>query len=359
MAMFYGGIAAAAGIGLLIYRGSLYEDDSNHDDSHVPSKFYSEYMAKLADTAKGKTIVITGSTQGLGLIFAKAAAKLGASKLILLNRRTSSADVLAEIEAAGKAKIVEIICDQMEFASVRKAAAAVIKECGSGGLDVLCCNSGIMAVAEAGTVDGYDVQMQTNHLGHFLLTKLLMPSLEAAADKKGDARVITHTSGARHMGGATQKKYFEKWTMPGSLGGDGRSMIPPSGPWVRYAQTKLANLTFAFALAKKQSKVKALSACPGISITNLQKTAHKKGNGMRNFDLFVARKMSHSNKDATLPLITAAFAPEAVSGTLYVPRDGEWGPPKAAPEKGEKNAMDASQQEMLWAASEDAVGEKF
>jgi NAD(P)-dependent dehydrogenase (short-subunit alcohol dehydrogenase family) len=57
------------------------------------------------------------------------------------------------------------------------------------GLNVLCNNAGIMAFRDEPTIDGYDVQMQTNHLSHFLLTKLLMPKLEEAAEKYGEARV--------------------------------------------------------------------------------------------------------------------------------------------------------------------------
>ena len=68
--------------------------------------------------------------------------------------------------------------------------------------------------------------------------------------------------------------------------------------------------------------------------------------------------MSHSNKDATLPLLYCAFLPEAASGQLYVPRDGEWGPPKESG-AGEKKSLDAEQQSLLWSLSEAAVGEKW
>ena len=87
------------------------------------------------------------------------------------------------------------------------------------------------------TSDGYEQQMQTNHLSHFLLTSLLMPSLEAAAAAKGSARVVNHSSGAR-KGAPLAAKYLEK-TTDGTLGGDGVGARTE-----RYHQSKLANCLF-------------------------------------------------------------------------------------------------------------------
>jgi len=84
----------------------------------------------------------------------------------------------------------------MRFASV-DAAADRVRELCPGGLDVLCNNAGVMAFADTATVDGYDVQMQTNHLSHFLLTRELMPLLEMAGQATGEARVVNHSSIAR------------------------------------------------------------------------------------------------------------------------------------------------------------------
>ena len=89
-------------------------------------------------------------------------------------------------------------------------------------------NAGVMAVPDKRTADGYDVQMQTNHLSHFLLTKLVMPSLEAAANARGEARIVQHSSGARGMlpgmaeaghSGMLEAKYMEPCE-PDTLGGN-------------------------------------------------------------------------------------------------------------------------------------------
>merc|ERR1740129_511028 len=78
----------------------------------------------------------------------------------------------------------------MSFASVRKAAVELNKMLSSEGLDVLCNNAGIMGTVDKATQDGCDVQMQTNHLSHFLLTAEVWPLLEEAANHKGEARVV-------------------------------------------------------------------------------------------------------------------------------------------------------------------------
>ena len=140
-----------------------------------------------------------------------------------------------------------------------RAAAALLLNGGLGvdkmvaqeldeGIDVLCCNAGIMAIHDEATKDGYDVQMQVNHLSHFLLAKELMPLLEKAAAKRHRARIITHSSSARfspaNMSGKLAAKYFGK--NGGDLGGDGGW-----GRWMRYHQTKLANAVFAAELDRR------------------------------------------------------------------------------------------------------------
>ena len=134
----------------------------------------------------------------------------------------------------------------------------------SGGLDALVNNAGIMGVPDTRTVDGFDVQMQTNHLSHFLLSYLLMPSLELAADTRGEARIVQHSSGARRGNtktGMLKAEFFNQCD-PGTLGGDG---FPAC--FNRYHQTKLSNPVFTMALhdllGKLNSKVKSICADPG------------------------------------------------------------------------------------------------
>merc|ERR1719193_367839 len=142
----------------------------------------------------------------------------------------------------------------------------MLEELGSTGLDVLCNNAGVMACADVATVDGCDVQMQTNHLSHFLLTQQLWPLLTKAAEERGEARVVNHSSIARKG-----KPLGQRYLGPngGNLGGDSAGALFNGPRWERYHQTKLANLAFTFALRDRclaatgaSSKVKALCAHP-------------------------------------------------------------------------------------------------
>merc|ERR1719454_2525223 len=97
----------------------------------------------------------------------------------------------------------------MSFAAVKETAQKLKEELGDSGLDVLCNNAGIMATKDEATVDGCDTQMQTNHLSHFLLTAELWPLLEKAAELRGEARVVNHSSMAR-KGKPLEAQYLGK-----------------------------------------------------------------------------------------------------------------------------------------------------
>merc|ERR1712232_1488260 len=184
----------------------------------------------------------------------------------MLNRRSDRANS-AEIEikklSDDTATSVETIeCDLQDFESVKNACSSIKEK--HDAIDVLCNNAGVMALEDMATKDGYDIQMQTNHLSHFLLTKELFPLLQNAASTKGEARIVNHSSMAR-AGKPLEEKYFKKQE-GGNLGGDG-----PSGKWERYHQTKLANIVYTLALAdrlKDNTNIKAVCAAPGYSITN-------------------------------------------------------------------------------------------
>ncbi|CAE7330811.1 ENV9, partial [Symbiodinium pilosum] len=101
--------------------------------------------------------------------------------VVMLNRKSSRAEAAEEQvkkEVSNDGKVMTVECDLQDMDNV-KAAAEKIKELFSeSGVDVLCNNAGVMALADEATKDGYDVQMQTNHLSHFLLTKEIFPLLE-------------------------------------------------------------------------------------------------------------------------------------------------------------------------------------
>ena len=123
--------------------------------------------------------------------------------------------------------MTHVDCDLTDFGAVRKAAGIVAAATKGSGLDVLCNNAGVMALADRATKDGYDIQMQTNHLSHFLLTKELYPVLVKAVELRGEARIVNHSSFARNGPPGTklttENTYEYLGKNGGSLGGDSAS----------------------------------------------------------------------------------------------------------------------------------------
>ena len=145
--------------------------------------------------------------------------------------------------------------DLASLKSVRRAAEQV--NVSSSRLDILILNAGIMAVPPGKSESGHDIQLGTNHIGHFQLTKLLLPLLEKTASKPGsDVRVITVSSEAFNMSPnidtiiSTEK-------------------LTATGPWARYGASKAANILFAAELARRSPALKSVSLHPGLIKTDL------------------------------------------------------------------------------------------
>ena len=249
------------------------------------TRYYDDLVRSFPSMA-GKVVMITGCTSGMGLVLARTCAGLGAT-VVMLNRPSPRADAALQgvLDAGGDAVLVP--CDLSSFASVRAAGETLRRDFGDQGCDVLCNNAGIMGVADQATEDGFDVQMQANHLSHFLLTHQVWPLLEAAGAQRGQARVVNHSSGARGKPGRPlHTKYLER--NGGNLGGDG---WPGLGKWTRYQQSKLANLMFTYALDDRAgqrpgNKVKSLCGHPGPADSGLQGKTTQAG-GDRWLDRFI------------------------------------------------------------------------
>jgi len=353
------------------------------------NKIYESVVDSLPSLV-GKCVAITGSTSGTGYWAAMAACKKEAKALLLLNRKSARSKIANEeiIAAAGESTTVhQVECDLMSFESVRTAAAEVGRYAEQyGGLDVLACNAGIMMMPDDRTEDGYDLQMQVDHLSHALLMTLLQPSLEAAAASRGEARIVAHSACVRfgplkNFGG----KHFTKCPA-GSLGGNGgtMSMLSFMGPQAtRYFHAKLANSCYAMALhgvlQAKGSKVKSLAAEPGLASTSLlsngwEISAGKKASPLMMMNMIPLMKLAaQTGADGACPLIMASFSSEANSGDMYCPKGTFMLPPlgkvytKGMPflsivagkpfKKGkEKRSVNLQMQQKCWAATEAAVG---
>ena len=319
--------------------GGAYSLDKH---GNFKQELYDSYMSstdgQIADLS-GKVVAITGTTTGsLGYYVAKAAVAKKAKLILLLNRPSErSSKTEADVRGDSEETIVQTVpIDLLSFDSVKKAADelnTIAKK--NGGLDVLCCNAGIMARSDERTKDGYDVQMQANQLSHYLLTRLVMKSLDQAAEgPHEEARIVYHSSSAR-FGPDLDSKYFEKCES-GTLGGDDASelaqiVLSKDGPWGRYHQTKLANSAFSMALhselKEKGSKIKVLSCDPGWAHSNLQVSAVYDGH-MSNFLAKLGVFFAQSAADGSLPCILACFSPDANSGDFYMPSKAMFGEPK-------------------------------
>ena len=328
--------------------------------------YYDKFKEDLP-TVDGKVFVITGTTSGTGFVAAQCVAEKG-GEAVLLNRKSSRVDDMLQKlqEKVPNGKFVAIECDLQNFASVRKA----IDEIKSKYKKIYCLsnNAGIMGTKDERTVDGYDTQMQTNHLSHYLLTAGLLPLLEAEAKEGGDARIVNHSSEARHgTKNGLEEKYLDS-SAPGTLGGDAVPFFSLfGGPrFERYFHSKLANSVFTHGLHNKlqacsdesKNKIRSVAAHPGGSVTNL--------GGDESFSWFarfwlglLMPLIMQTAEDGTMGLLRGMMDPTAESGQLYGPLGGTgtYGPAVINPPKPYETDPDAI--EMLWRKSEEATKIKF
>lgn len=344
--------------------------------------YYEQWLEEMPPL-DGKVVAITGTTSGTGYWAAVFTLRKKAKALLLLNRESSRSEealkkLQAEKETAGSTtELIPVACDLMDFESVRAAASKVNEVCKElGGLNVLANNAGIMMFPDNRTKDGFEVQMQTNHLSHFLLTKLVFPSFDLALENGGEVRICQQASAARHLVKTDhQEKYFEKGEK-GTLGGDGAR-----AKMQRYHQTKLANMTFALGLHKKLmekgydvEKIKSVVAEPGVATTELAGTMLDNDSGFsKNFMIFIRTLLkpfikAQSAADGSLPLVHACFAEEVFSGDFFLPHKMTHGKPFRSISKGElsggkasreKPSLNEKNQEMCWRKSEELFGNFF
>lgn len=213
----------------------------------------------------GKVIFITGGTAGLGAGSIVELAKHGPEHIFFSGRNQTRADAL--IQKVGKTssnvRLTFLKFDISSLASVQRAADAFKEQ--SNRLDILMLNAGIMAVDPAVSADGYEIQFATNHLGHALLVKLLLPiMLETARKSDGDVRVVNMASVAYEQAPKMGIDFATLKTPQTSLGSPivGRK-------WVRYGQSKVAQLLYSQELAQRYSEITSVSVHPGFIFTGL------------------------------------------------------------------------------------------
>src|SRR6056297_170124 len=292
----------------------------------------------------GRVAVVTGGNGGLGLETVRELARKGAHVVIgardLEKAATAEAEVRRELPDAS----LEIhALDLGSLASVRAFANEVLAA--HDAIDLLFCNAGVMATPEGTTEDGFETQFGINHLGHVELTRLLLPALHRA----GAGRVVTTTSTARFAAG------------PYDLD-DPHHRRRRYEPWEAYGYSKLANLQFALELDRRLraagSQVRALSADPGFSNTDLQqRTARTLPGFSQRLAATLVRWIGQSAAAGALEQLRAATDPSAEGGTLYRPRWIAAGAPVVA--RIEPRLRAEADLAKLWDVSEREIGATF
>lgn len=272
---------------------------------------------------RGRRYVITGANGGLGAEMATVLAGRGA-RVTLACRNLEKAAVVAE-QIGDAATIAHL--DLADLSSVREFADTVDE------VDVLINNAGVMALPLHRTADGFEMQMGTNHLGHFALTGLLLPKLTD--------RVVAMSSLA-HLGGSVRAD---------DLNWERRRY----NRWVAYGDSKLANLIFARELARRLtaagSSLRSVVAHPGYTATDLM------GHSETPMDLVMKAggllRVGQSAQQGALPALYAATEP--------VPNGSYWGPSLVlrggpSPARYRSIVDDQHARDRLWDASEQLTG---
>jgi NAD(P)-dependent dehydrogenase (short-subunit alcohol dehydrogenase family) len=281
----------------------------------------------------GQIVIVTGANSGLGFEDTRALAKKGAAVIMACRSADKAEDAARQIRAEFPAADLTLMpLDLANLDSVRQFAQDFTQHYKT--LNLLINNAGVMALPNRReTADGFEMQMGTNHLGHFALTGLLMPLI---AGTRG-ARVVNVSSGAHRMG---------------RINFDDLQWEKSYGRWPAYGQSKLANLLFTYELQRRfetaGTDALAVAAHPGYANTHLQR--HSGFFGITNH--FIAQ----SQEMGALPTLYAATMP-GVKGGQYFGPDGLFhmrGYPELA--ESNKRSHDAAVAARLWSVSEELTG---
>ena len=289
----------------------------------------SKWTPQDLPSLSGRTFVVTGANSGIGLAAAREIGRAGGR--VVLAVRDEERGRAAAATIAGDTEVRRL--DLADLSSVHAFA-----DTWEGDIDVLINNAGVMAIPERRTADGFEMQIGTNHLGHFALANRLLPQLRD--------RVVVIASGAHRMGSIRLDDL--NWEQ----GGYQR--------WRAYGQSKLANLLFMSELqrrlAEAGSDLRAVAAHPGYASTNLQ--SHT-GNVFQHVGMWIGNKViAQSDEQGAWPTLYAAT--QDIPGDSYVGPDGiqeARGNPTLVGRS--KAAQDRDTARRLWELSEELTGVSF
>jgi NAD(P)-dependent dehydrogenase (short-subunit alcohol dehydrogenase family) len=254
---------------------------------------------------RGKTFVVTGANSGIGLEAAAVLAEKGAHVVLACRSPSRAKDALESITKRSVAASVEVMSlDLSSLRSVRAFASELVET--HAKLEGLVNNAGLMALPYGKTEDGFEMQLGTNHLGHFALTGLLLPTLIAT---KGSP--VVNVASTAHRWGRM------RWD---DLMGERRY-----DAWAWYGQSKLANLLFTYELCRRLEEKKietlALACHPGYTATALQhKGPEMEGSRAKGMLMTLGNVLlAQGPAMGALPTLRALCDPSAKNGEYYGP----------------------------------------
>jgi NAD(P)-dependent dehydrogenase (short-subunit alcohol dehydrogenase family) len=285
-----------------------------------------EWTAADLPSFAGRTVIVTGANSGLGLVTARELARVGAKTILAVRNLDKGTQAAATM--SGDVEVRRL--DLQDLASVREFAGGVES------VDVLVNNAGIMAVPYAQTVDGFESQIGTNHLGHFALTNLLLPRI---TDRVVSVSSMFHWIGRINLRDLNWKSR-------------------PYSAWGAYAQSKLANLLFTSELQDRLdsagSPVRAFAAHPGYSDTNLQ--GHSAGR-ISGALMNVGNRLMATDADFGARQTLYAASQDLRGNTYIGPRFGQMG--RTQPVGRSPRARNTTTAAGLWELSEQLTDTKF
>lgn len=283
---------------------------------------------------KGKIVIVTGSSSGIGYTAAKALANKKAKVILAVRNPSKGVEAKEKIEAQNKNADVEVmIVDLSDIASVKNFSDAFKTKYDK--LDLLINNAGVMIPPYSKTKDGFELQIGTNHFGHFVLTIQLLDVLERTINSR-----IVNVSSAAHKYGNINFN---------DLNWENRKYKS----WRAYGDSKIANLYFTQELGKKLSdkKIIVTAAHPGWTATELQRHS--------GLFVFFNKFFAMDQEQGALPTLRAAIDEDVQTGDYFGP-DGwqEW---KGYPVKVKMSelAKDESIAKKLWDVSEELTKVKY
>jgi retinol dehydrogenase-12 len=281
----------------------------------------------------GKTVIVTGGNSGIGLETAVALAKAGAKTLITARDRGRGEAALADLRArSGDGDVDLVVFDLASIASIKQGAGAILQRCDR--IDVLVNNAGIVLSDRRETEDGFEATLGVNHLGHFVLTELLLQRIKDSAP----ARIVNVASTA-HKGAGKGLDFA-----------DLQSTRRYSGMQV-YSKSKLANIYFTTELARRLEGTGVTVNClhPGTVATGYGRDGDS--SGVLAFGLKVIKPFILSAEQGARTSIYLASSPDVagVTGQYFV---------KNKARKPSKVAQDDEAARRLWKQSEELVADK-